>query len=151
MNRKSFTERFNSEVGSMSQTQVNKNKLAKVINSKLIILNDKTLRDTIVKNLKENKLSLPKLKELDTKVDTIVLQYITDTNSKLYILNDKLLHNKIAKSLKDNLLTLKELKDLNTQLDLIIRYPSDSVSYYNNLYFMFKIRNPFSQHNIPMY
>ena len=103
MSRKSFTERFNSEVGSMSQTQVNKNKLAKIINDKVYILNDKSLHDAIIKNLKANKLSLPKL------------------------------------------------KDLNTQLDLIKHNPSDSVSYYNNLYSMFNVRNPFSQHNIPMY
>lgn len=103
MSRKSFTERFNSEVGSISQTQVNKNKLAKIINKKLYILNDKTLHNTIVKDLKDNKLSLPKLKEL------------------------------------------------NTQLDFIKINPSDSVSYYNNLYSMFKIHNPFSQHNVPMY
>jgi hypothetical protein len=109
MSRKSFTERFNSELNGkntnnpISQTQVNKNKLAKIINDNVYILNDKSLKDEITKNLKNNKLSLPKL------------------------------------------------KDLNMQLDLIKNNPSDCVSYYSNLYFMFKIRNPFSQHNVPMY
>jgi hypothetical protein len=109
MSRKSFTERFNNELtgknsnNPISQTQVNKNRLAKIINNKLYILNDKSLKDEITKNLKDNKLSLPKL-----------------TN-------------------------------LNTQLDFIENNPADCVSYYSNLYFMFKLRNPFSHHNVPMY
>ena len=72
-------------------------------------------------------------------------------NKKLYILNDKTLHDTIVKNLKENKLSLPKLTYLNTQLDFIKHKPSDSVSYYNTLYFMFKIHNPFSQHNVHMY
>jgi hypothetical protein len=150
MIRSTFERRLNTELtgsnttSALSQTQVNKNKLAKAIHKKLYILNDK-LKDKIAKDLKDNKLSLPKLRELDIQVN------ITIKNRRLYILNDKTLKDKIAKNIEDNLLTLQELKYLNTQLDFIENNPTDIVSYYSNLYSMFNIRNPFSQHNIPMY
>jgi hypothetical protein len=71
--------------------------------------------------------------------------------SKLYILNDKSLRNKITEKLENNKVSLPNLRFLYQQLISIQENPADCVSYYSNVYSMFKLSTPFSQHNIPMY
>lgn len=60
MIRSTFERRVNIDL----QTQINE--LSNVIHNKLYLINDKTLHDTIIKDLKSNKLSLNQLKTLNS-------------------------------------------------------------------------------------